>query len=290
VSEPAASHHHPALGIALLVCATLCFAMLDTTSQYVSPMVPVVMAVWLRYLTQTIMTTALLWPQRGRSLLHTRAPGLQLGRGLLLLGSSVIAYMSLRHVPVGEFTAIMMLVPLVVTLLAALMLRERVSLLTWLLVAGGLAGALIVIRPKGSDFNSAMLLPLLLVLVNAAYQILTSRMVRTEDPGTMHFYTGLLGLACCSIVLPWAWAPMADWTLWALTGLLGVFGSVGHYLLIQAYHHAPASRLTPYLYAQIAFATLAGWVVFGYAPDAWSVAGIALIALCGALGVRLRRG
>jgi drug/metabolite transporter (DMT)-like permease len=207
-----------------------------------------------------------------------------------MLGSSVVAYLALRHVPVGEFTAIMMLVPLAVTLLAALMLREPVSALTWALVIGGLAGAMIVIRPKGSDFHGAMLLPLLLVLVNAAYQILTSRMVRTEDPGTMHFYTGLLGLACCSLLLPWGWAPMADWTLWALAGLLGVFGSVGHYLLIQAYHHAPASRLTPYLYAQIAFATLAGWVVFGYAPDVWTVVGIALIALCGWLGVRLRRG
>jgi drug/metabolite transporter (DMT)-like permease len=292
VAEPAAPqpHHHPALGIALVVCATLCFALLDTTSQYVGPVVPVLMAVWLRYLTQTLMTAALLWPQRGRSLLHTRAPGWQFGRGLLLLGSSVVAFISLRHVPVGEFTAIMMLVPLVVTLLATLALREHVPALAWVLVAGGLAGALIVVRPKGSDFHGAMLLPLLLVFINAGYQILTSRMVRTEDPGTMHFYTGLCGLLCCSLVLPWAWAPMTDWTLWALTALLGVFGSVGHYLLIQAYHHAPAARLTPYLYAQIAFATLAGWVVFGHAPDAWSVTGIALIALCGALGVRVRRG
>ncbi|QHE86942.1 DMT family transporter [Hydrogenophaga sp. BPS33] len=284
------SSRRTALGIALLVTATLCFALLDTTSQYVGPAVPVVMAVWLRYLTQTLMTTALLWPQRGRSLLHTHAPGWQLFRGVLMMGSSVIAYMALRHVPVGEFTAIMMLVPLAVTLLAAWMLRERVSALTWALVAGGLTGALIVVRPKGSDFHGAMLLPLLLVFINASYQILTSRMVRTEDPGTMHFYTGLLGLACCSLLLPWGWAPMADAKLWALAGLLGVFGSIGHYLLIQAYHHAPASRLTPYLYAQIAFATLAGWMVFGHAPDAWTVAGIGLIALCGWLGTRLRSG
>jgi len=289
VVDPAAIKH-PALGIALVIGATLCFALLDTTSQFVGPVVPVVMAVWLRYVTQTVMTTALLMPQRGRRLLHTRAPGWHLGRGVLMVGSSVAAFVSLRHVPVGEFTAIMMLVPLVVTLLAALMLRERVSALSWTLVAGGLVGALIVIRPKGSDFHGAMLMPLLLVLVNAAYQIVTSRMVRTEDPGTMHFYTGLLGLVCCSLVLPWAWAPMADWRLWVLAGLMGVFGSIGHYLLIQAYHHAPASRLTPYMYAQIAFATLAGWLVFGHTPDAWSVAGIALIALCGGLGVRVRRG
>lgn len=81
---------------------------------------------------------------------------------------------------------------------------------------------------------------------------------------------------------------MATWQLWALVGLMGVFGSLGHYLMIQAYHRAPASLITPYMYAQIAFATLAGWVVFGYAPDGWTVLGVALIALCGGLGVRVR--
>lgn len=281
---------HPVRGIALVVCATLCFALLDTTSQYVGPLVPVVMAVWMRYVTQTVMTTALLWPQQGTSLFRVKSLGWQIGRGVLLLTSSVVAFLSLQHVPVGEFTAIMMLIPLVVTLLAALLLRERVAPLTWLLVAGGLAGAMIVIRPKGSDFHGALLLPFLLVLINAIYQIVTSRMVRTEDPGAMHFYTGVIGLTCCTAVLPWAWAPMSDWTVWGLVALLGIFGSLGHYLLIQAYHHAPASRLTPYMYAQIAFATLAGWLTFGHTPDQWTVLGVALIALCGGLGVRLKQG
>ena len=273
-----------------MVCATLCFALLDTTSQYVGPLVPVIMAVWMRYVTQTVMTTALLWPQQGRHLLRMHSPGWQLARGLLMLTSSAVAFITLQHVPVGEFTAIMMLIPLVVTLLAALMLRERIPALTWMLVAGGLAGALIVIRPKGSDFRGELLLPLVLVLINAAYQIMTSRMVRTEDPGAMHFYTGVIGLVGCTAVLPWGWAPMTDWTLWALAALLGLFGSLGHYLLIQAYHQAPASRLTPYMYTQIAFATLAGWLVFGHTPDRWTVIGIALIALCGGLGVRVKQG
>ncbi|EWS64613.1 EamA-like transporter family protein [Hydrogenophaga sp. T4] len=135
-----------------------------------------------------------------------------------------------------------------------------------------------------------MLLPLALVLINALYQIVTSKMVKTEDPGTMHFYTGLTGLVFGTLALPWSWAPMATWQLWALVALMGVFGSLGHYVMIQAYHRAPASRLTPYMYAQIGFATLAGWIVFGYAPDVWTVVGVALIAVCGALGVRVRQG
>lgn len=286
MSDP--HYPHPGRGIALAILATACFALLDTTSQYVGGVVPVMMAVWLRFLVQAGMTAAMLWPSQGRSLLVTRAPWWQLIRGALMVTSGTVAYISLQHVPVGEFTAILMLVPLVITLLAAVLLREHVSGLTWLLVAGGLTGALIVVRPKGSDLNIGMFLPLLLVVINALYQIVTSKMVKTEDPGTMHFYTGLTGLVFGTVALPWTWAPMQDPMLWLLVGLIGVFGSLGHYFMIKGYQKAPASRITPYMYTQIAFATLAGWVVFGYAPDVWTVLGIALIAMCGVLGVRAR--
>ncbi len=281
---------HPSRGIALAVLATLCFALLDTTTQFVGAVVPVFMAIWLRFLVQTCMTFMLLWPRRGSSLLVTRKPGWQLLRGALMVGSAIVAYLSLRYVPVGEFTAILMLVPLVITVLAAPLLHERVHRMTWWLVAGGLAGALIVIRPGGDGFQVALLLPLAMVVVNALYQIVTSHMVRTEDPGTMHFYTGLIGLVFGSLLLPWTWAPPSHWVLWVLVALIGVLGSLGHYFMIHAYQRAPASRLTPYMYVQIGFATLAGWLVFGHAPDAWSIAGIALIALCGGLGIRMRPG
>lgn len=272
-----------------MVGASLCFALLDTSSQYVGAVVPVVMAVWMRYLVQTIMTLALLWPQQGRRLLHMQSARWHLVRGLLLLVSSGSAFLSLLYVPVGEFTALMMLIPLVVTVMSATVLRERVSLLSWLLLAVGLTGALIVLRPKGSGFSASLLLPLVVVVVNAAAQLLTSRMVRTEDAGAMHFSTGVVGLLACSALLPWVWKPLGDPLLWALTALLGVFSSVGHYLLIRAYHHAPVSRLMPYVYTQIAFATLAGWVVFGHRPDIWTVVGIGLIVLCGIVGVQARR-
>lgn len=156
-------------------------------------------------------------------------------------------------------------------------------------MGGGLIGALIVIRPRGGEFQLELLLPLAMVVVNAIYQIVTSHMVRTEDPGTMHFYTGLFGAVAGSFLLPWSWAPLGEARLWLLVSVMGVLGSLGHYLLIQSYQRAPASRLTPYMYTQIGFATLAGWLVFGHAPDGWSAVGIALIALCGGLGIRLRQ-
>jgi drug/metabolite transporter (DMT)-like permease len=69
--------------------------------------------------------------------------------------------------------------------------------------------------------------------------------------------------------------------------VMGVAGAMGHFLLILAYRRAPASTLTPYLYAQIGFAMACGWVVFGHVPDGWSILGMGLIALCGAAGAWL---
>ena len=71
MSDP--QYPHPGRGIALAILATACFALLDTTSQYVGGVVPVMMAVWLRFLVQAGMTAAMLWPSQGRSLLVTRA-------------------------------------------------------------------------------------------------------------------------------------------------------------------------------------------------------------------------
>ncbi len=68
---------------------------------------------------------------------------------------------------------------------------------------------------------------------------------------------------------------------------MGLMGTVGHFFLILAYQRAPASTLTPYLYAQIAFAMLGGWLVFSHVPDAVSLFGMALIAVCGAAGAWL---
>jgi drug/metabolite transporter (DMT)-like permease len=278
---------HAPTGIALLVGAVGCFAVLDTTTKVISNSVPLLMALWFRYAFQAVATTIAVLPSRGLSVLRTAHPKYQLLRGLLLLFTSLFAFYSLRHMPVGEFTAIVMITPLVITLLASLTLGERVSWLRWALVVGGFAGTIIIIRPDGDDFNWAMLLPLGLVICNAWFQILTSRLARTEDPLTMHFYTGWVGTLAASLALPFVWASLDSWTLWASLALMGLMGTVGHFMMILAYGRAPVSTLTPFLYAQIGFAMLGGWIAFSHVPDRWSMLGMVMIAVCGAAGAWL---
>jgi drug/metabolite transporter (DMT)-like permease len=270
------------LGIAFLVLAVACFAVLDTAVKYVGAFVPVLVAVWFRYVFQAVAVTAFMLPVRGRRLLQTAHPRFQVLRGGLLLTVSALSFVAVQFMPVGEFTAFVMTTPLVVTLLAALFLKEQVSLLRWLLVSGGFLGALLVVQPGGASFGWATLLPLAMVVTYAWFQILTSRLARTEDPMTMHFYTGWVGALIATAVLPLVWQTMPDATSFALLCLIGLMGTVGHFLLILAFARAPASTLTPYLYAQIGFAMLCGWLVFDHIPGTLELAGIALIVVCGA--------
>ena len=269
-------------GILFLVVAVACFAVLDTTVKYIGATVSVVVSVWFRYAFQALATSAIMLPRHGKRLLHTAHPRFQLLRGLLLTAISALAFLSLQHMPVGAFTAIIMTAPLVVTLLAAVLLKERVSPLRWLLVAGGFVGTLLIVRPGGSALGWASLLPITLVLVNAWFQILTSQMARTENPLTMHFYTGWVGAVLSSLALPLFWTVLPDAKTLALLSLIGFMGTVGHFLLILAFARAPASTLTPFNYTQIGFAMLGGWLVFGHVPGSWELGGIALIVLCGA--------
>ena len=274
-------------GIGLVLLATACFATLDTSTKLSTAAVPVIMGVWFRYVFQAVTMAAVLLPRHGLAVLRTAHPKYQILRGALLLVSSSLAFLSLRYMPMAEFTAIVLVVPLVVTLLAATQLKEQVSPLRWGLVAGGFAGTLIILRPGGDAFSWATLLPVGLVVTNAWFQVLTSKLAQTENPLTMNFYSGWVGALIASIALPFAWTALPSWHWWALLCLMGFMGTVGHFMLILAFQRAPASTLTPYLYAQIGFAMLGGWLVFSRVPDAVSLVGIGLIAICGAAGAWL---
>ncbi len=279
-------HPHRLGGVACIVLAVACFGALDTSAKVAAATVPLVMALWVRCLVQSVATVAVFAPGQGRRLLRTAHPARQVLRGLLLVCTNGLAYLSLAVMPVAEFTAVVMLLPLVLTVIAAWQLHEPVSPLRWLCVGAGFAGTLLVIRPGAELFEWATLLPLLLVAIGAGFQLLTRVMTRHDAPGTIHLYSGLTGLVLTSAALPFFWHALSL-AMWGLLLLMGLFGATGHLLLIMAYQRASVARLTPYLYLQILFGALGGWLVFSHWPDALSTAGIALIAVAGVFGTWL---
>lgn len=278
---------HALLGVAAMLLVALCFAGMDVTVRHTGALVPLMLLLWLRYAVQAVLMTAWLALDR-RLRFRPDHPRFQALRGVLLLATSAMSFVGLQYMPVPEFTAIHLISPVLVTLLAAWLLKERVSRLRWALVAGCFAGALVVIRPGSGLFGWAVLFPLAGAACYASFQVLTSRLVGLDHPLTTHFWTGLTGAV---LMLPVMWlagidAPgaLAAMTprLWALALLIGALGSFGHLLLIFALGTAPASTLMPFIYVQIAFAAGLSWLVFGHGPDTLGWLGMGVIAVCGA--------
>lgn len=274
-------------GIVFFVLAMAFFAALDTTVKYVSAFIPIVTTLWMRYVFQTLISAGMLMPSRGRSIWRVNKIGLVFLRGALLAVSSAVAFVSLSLMAVAEFAAIMMLTPMALALVSAVALKEHVSWQLWLLLAGALAGALMVVQPGYNSLVWVTVLPVILIILNVAYQLLTAHLATDVEAGTMHFYSGLFSMLLVSLALPWGWQWPPSWEIWALVLLLSLFSAVGHYMMILAYGLAGPATLSPFLYFQLAFATLAGWLVFSHAPNAWAWLGMALIALCGVASTRL---
>lgn len=269
------------VGIVLIVVAALFFATLDASIKHATRLAPVLMLLWFRYAFQALATLALRFPVQKFGLLATANPRFQLLRGVLLLVTSACSFLGLQYLPVGEFTAMTMLSPVAATALAAWVLKTHVSHQRWLLLIAGLTGVLLVVRPGGQVFSWALLFPALHITSYAWFMVLTSRLSGEENPYTTHFYTGLVGrlLMCPVVAFSWETAALAaHWPWFVLIGFLGTFG---HLMLIRAFARAPAPVLTPYLYTQIGFATLFGWLFFSHVPDTLAWLGIAVIAASG---------
>ncbi len=273
-------------GIGFVAAATACFAVMDMTTKVVALVAPLMMALAMRNGLQALLVGATLLPRRGLRLLHTQRPALQALRGLMLVGCSGTAFMAVQVMPVAEFTAIVLLTPLALTALAAWRGAHRIGLTQWALVLGGFIGALLIVRPRGDAWAGGIVLPLAIIVVNTAYQWVTALLASHEDAGTMQLWTAGTGVAVTSVALPFVWTALPAWA-WGLLLLLAALATLAHGLLILAYRHAPVVVLAPYLYLQIAYATLGGWLLFGQIPDARAAWGIGLIAACGAAGTRL---
>ena len=268
-------------GILLIILATLSFASLDTVTKHAIQLVPVLMLLWFRYAFQAVVTFALRFPVQKTRLFATPNPRFQMLRGVLLLITSACSFFGLQYLPVGEFTAMAMLSPMAAIAMAAWSLKNHVSPRRWVLMGLGLLGVLLVVRPGGQVFGWAVLFPVVLVTAYAWFQVLTSRLSGDENPYTTHFYTGLVGALVMTPIMLFSWDSAALLSYWYWFLVVGFLGTFGHLMLIRAFNRANAVVLTPYLYLQIAFATVLGWLVFRHVPDGLAWAGIAVIAASG---------
>ena len=273
-------HGNSTDAILLMLVAMAVFSAMDGVSKGLSVRLSPIEVSWARYLFNLLFLLPVCLRHGGLRLLATARPLPQLARGALLFGSGVLFITALRSLPLADAAAVGFVAPLMVTALSIPLLGERVERGRWLAVLAGFGGVLLVVRPGGTSFEAASLLPVASASCWAVALIITRRLAGTESPLTTLIYTGLTGLALSSLLLPAVWSsPSAtDWLLLAAAG--GLY-ALAQFLLLKAFLTADASVLAPFQYSQIVWSTAIGLLWFGTLPDPPTLAGALVIIASG---------
>jgi drug/metabolite transporter (DMT)-like permease len=184
---------------------------------------------------------------------------------------------ALAVLPIADITAILLLSPLILTIIAAVFFKEDVRWRRWMAVIAGFIGMLLFVKPGADGVQTASLLAFLSTLGVAARDLMTRRLPvnipsRVVAAGTTITTTILGGM----LALFQPWAAMDGRTVLLLIGAAAVV-TLGNLAIIVAFRDVDVSVVSPYRYTLIVWAVLAGALVFGDFPTGISWLGIALI-------------
>jgi len=281
--------HAPLRAVLLLVGACVSFALLDSVAKYLSQTHHPLLVAWARYVFHVLVMAALFLPRMGRSLWRTRRLSLQVARGVCLGMSSVCFFASIAYLPLAEATAIVSIVPILVTVGAVALMHERAPRGTVLSLAVSFVGVLLIVRPGSALFGLSAVLPLLAALFIVGYQLLTRKLAGVDNGLATLFIGALVAAVMLAAVAPGRWQWPNDWTQGLLFVSTGVIGAFGHLLLVRAYEHGSAAALAPFSYTHSVMAVVFGLLFFDQFPDAISMLGIVMIVATGVAMAVLRR-
>ena len=268
-------------GILLMCAGTAMFPFMNTAVKLLTARYPVAEIVWARFTGHLIIMLIVFLPQYRWTLLRTRRPTVQIGRSVLMLISNMVFVMAIGRVPLATASAIGFTSPLIVTALSVPLLHESVGWRRWTAVLVGFGGALLVIRPGSGFHHPAVLLLLASALAYALYLIGTRWVSRYDNAATGIIFAALLGSLAMTVVLPFAF--VMPRTLWdgLLFCSLGMFGGVGHYLIIRAFQLGPAAVIAPLGYVELIGTSTLGYLIFDNFPDLWTWVGAGVIIASG---------
>lgn len=270
-----------ARGILFMCAAAALFALMNAMVKVLSPQLSALQIVWARTLGHLIFIAALFIPKHGFAILRSQRPGTQFYRSLLQVASTLLYFSALAYLSLAEATAIGFLAPLIVTLLAAPMLGEKILPARLAVVLLGFVGVLIIVRPGSDVFQWASLLILASATCYATYQVLTRRVSGSDPAETSAIYSALLGSVLTSIAVPFVWTDPASLTQIAMLLALGVLGGLGHYCVACSVFNAPANIVSPFQYLQLFGAVVLGYWWFDSVPSVYTWAGAAIIIASG---------
>ena len=207
-------------------------------------------------------------------------------RGLVGSCAMGLGFWGLGLIPLPEAAAIRFATPIILVVLAALMLGERIRAFRISAVGLGLVGVMIILWPRlGAGMGDSATLGAVLTLASAALaalaQVFVKGMAGRETTAAIVFYFSLTAATLSLVTVPyWVWPSAEHWAYLIGAGIVGGFGQI---CLTSSYRYAEAGALAPFTYTSMLWSVLIGWLWFAELPTIWMLAGGSLVIGAGAL-------
>jgi len=267
--------------IGLMCAAVAIFSVLDMCAKYLSADHHTVQVVWARYAGHVLFTLLLFRPQSIIAQLSSKRPGLQIWRGTMLIVATICNFWALRYLQLTETVSVFFLGPLLVAALSVFFLGEKVGIRRWGAIIVGFLGVMIVVRPGFGGLQWAFGFSFAAVGAYAFYAIGTRMLASIDRPETSLLYSALVGFVLATPLVPFFAVWPKDLLSWGLFLAMGLFGAVGHYLLILAHQHTEASVVAPFAFTAIIWMAVGGYVVFGDIPVWTTLVGAGVVIASG---------
>jgi drug/metabolite transporter (DMT)-like permease len=275
------------LGTLLLVLTYLFFSVMELTAKELGQSFNPFQIVFARYLSQLIILIIIF---NKKSILHLKSqyPLLQILRGTLLLVTTCFMFSGLAYLPFAENIAIYMIGPVITTILAFFILKEKISFLQIIVVIVGLIGAIIIADPNSQSFNLAIIFPFLAALCFAFFTISTKFLNSSDSNQTTLLFTAITGtfLSAPFIIIFWKWPSLNETILMFCLGLLA---TIGHFFFIEALKVINASFAAPFVYFTVMLAAVWGYIIYNEVPNQNTIIGAFLIIIAGIIITQLKK-
>lgn len=277
------------LGILAMIGAMACFIVNDALVKYASQTVPAAQLILVRGVMASLLVLAAARAMGATRRIREIARGWVAVRAIIDAIATVLFLVSLFHLPLANTTAINMASPLVIAMLAAVFLGERLGPPRWVAVGIGFLGVLLIIQPQAEGFNVYALVCLLATVLLSVRDLLTRR-VHAGVPSILITLSNTVAVTLLAggLSLVEGWRPFAAFEV-GLLAVAAVFLSAAYYLIVISTRRGDLSLIAPFRYSALLFATIVGFMVWGDRPNALAWSGIALVIASGIYVLRASR-
>jgi len=262
------------------------FSLIKTTSDQVPPGE----AVFFRSLFAIpVLITWLLLRGDFPDKLKARDPMGHVWRGLMGTFAMGSGFLAIGLLPLPEVVAIGYAAPLLVTMLAAMFLGEKIRLVRFSALLLGLFGVILVLSPRLTFMDTEVtsrlqtigaMAALMAAIFSALAQVFARKLVATETTGSIVFYFSLMSTFLALLTIPFGWTvPGTREVLFLVSA--GLLGGIGQILLTESYRHAEVAVISTFEYSSIILALFIGYFIFDELPTGIMMAGVALIITAG---------